>query len=88
LHATCDIEKSQFNDWFTGHLNFQIEHHLFPTMPRHNLYKIQPLVRALCEKHRVPYQVKTLSEAFADIVRSLRHSGEVWLAYRDAYNLS
>jgi fatty acid desaturase len=24
--ATCDIEKSFFNDWFTGHLNFQIEH--------------------------------------------------------------
>ena len=26
LHATCNIEKSYFNDWFTGHLNFQIEH--------------------------------------------------------------
>ena len=26
LYATCDIEKSWFNDWFTGHLNFQIEH--------------------------------------------------------------
>ena len=26
LHATCDIEQSWFNDWFTGHLNFQIEH--------------------------------------------------------------
>ena len=26
LHATCDIEKSPFNDWFTGHLNHQIEH--------------------------------------------------------------
>ena len=26
LNATCNIEKSYFNDWFTGHLNFQIEH--------------------------------------------------------------
>lgn len=26
MNATCDIEKSLFNDWFTGHLNFQIEH--------------------------------------------------------------
>ena len=26
LAATCDFEKSFFNDWFTGHLNFQIEH--------------------------------------------------------------
>ena len=26
LKATCNITKSAFNDWFTGHLNFQIEH--------------------------------------------------------------
>jgi fatty acid desaturase len=26
LKATCNIIKSPFNDWFTGHLNFQIEH--------------------------------------------------------------
>ncbi|KAM9767688.1 fatty acid desaturase 2-like protein FADS2B [Dama dama] len=24
--ATCNVEQSFFNDWFTGHLNFQIEH--------------------------------------------------------------
>ncbi len=26
LKATCNIHESPFNDWFTGHLNFQIEH--------------------------------------------------------------
>lgn len=26
LAGTCDIEGSWFNDWFTGHLNYQIEH--------------------------------------------------------------
>ena len=26
LKGTCNLEKSWFNDWFTGHLNFQIEH--------------------------------------------------------------
>lgn len=26
LRATCNINQSWFNDWFTGHLNFQIEH--------------------------------------------------------------
>ncbi|XP_060566805.1 acyl-CoA 6-desaturase-like [Ruditapes philippinarum] len=78
IHATCDIEKSFFNDWFTGHLNFQIEHHLFPTMPRHNLYKIAPLVRSLCEKHGVPYTVKSLWQSFVDIVRALKSSGELW----------
>lgn len=78
LNATCDVDQSLFNDWFTGHLNFQIEHHLFPTMPRHNLHKIQPYVRELCAKHGIPYKCKTLSEAFGDIVRSLKRSGEIW----------
>ncbi|XP_076452985.1 acyl-CoA 6-desaturase-like [Babylonia areolata] len=87
MHATCNVERSFFNDWFTGHLNFQIEHHLFPTMPRHNLYKITPLVKSLCEKHGINYQVKSLYRAFADIVKTLRHSGELWYStYQQLYS--
>ena len=40
-------------------------------MPRHNLYKIAPMVKSLCEKHGVDYQVKGLYRAFADIVKSV-----------------
>lgn len=82
LSATCNIEQSPFNDWFSGHLNFQIEHHLFPTMPRHNYHLVAPLVRAVCVKHGISYQVKTLRQGLTDVVRSLRKSGELWL---DAY---
>lgn len=83
LKATCNIEKSFFNDWFTGHLNFQIEHHLFPTMPRHNYYKIQPMVQSLCKKHGVNYEIKPLGKAFMDILFSLKKSGKLW---REAYD--
>ncbi|XP_048463268.1 acyl-CoA 6-desaturase-like, partial [Rhincodon typus] len=82
LDSTCNIEQSFFNDWFSGHLNFQIEHHLFPTMPRHNYYKIAPLVKSLCDKHGLNYQVKPLLQAFKDIIGSLKKSGDLWL---DAY---
>ncbi|CAF3428348.1 unnamed protein product [Rotaria sp. Silwood1] len=78
LKATCNIEKSFFNDWFTGHLNFQIEHHLFPMMPRHNLYKIQPDVIELCRKYNIPYIVKPMGRAFIDILTSLEKSGRMW----------
>uniref|UniRef100_A0A9L0J097 Cytochrome b5 heme-binding domain-containing protein n=1 Tax=Equus asinus TaxID=9793 RepID=A0A9L0J097_EQUAS len=67
--ASCNVEQSFFNDWFTGHLNFQIEHHLFPTMPRHNYHKVAPLVRSLCAKHGLQYVNKPLLKAFGDIVR-------------------
>jgi len=26
LRASCNVEHSLFNDWWSGHLNFQIEH--------------------------------------------------------------
>ncbi|NXI63192.1 FADS2 desaturase, partial [Anseranas semipalmata] len=82
LAATCNIEQSFFNDWFTGHLNFQIEHHLFPTMPRHNFWKVKPLVKSLCAKYGVQYEEKSLGKAFVDIIGSLKKSGDLWL---DAY---
>nr|AYG96559.1 fatty acid desaturase 2B [Pantodon buchholzi] len=82
LKATCNIKQSWFNDWFSGHLNFQIEHHLFPTMPRHNYWRAAPMVREVCKKHGISYEEKTLWKAFADIVGSLRSSGDLWL---DAY---
>ncbi|XP_048216742.1 fatty acid desaturase 2-like protein FADS2B [Perognathus longimembris pacificus] len=80
--ATCNIEQSFFNDWFTGHLNFQIEHHLFPTMPRHNYHKVAPLVKSLCAKHGLQYVNKPMLKAFGDIVRALKKSAALWM---DAY---
>ncbi|XP_062821579.1 acyl-CoA (8-3)-desaturase [Anolis carolinensis] len=82
LQATCNVHQSYFNDWFTGHLNFQIEHHLFPRMPRHNFWKVTPLVKSLCHKYGIEYKCKPLLTAFADILHSLKDSGELWL---DAY---
>uniref|UniRef100_A0A8C9ACM5 Fatty acid desaturase 3 n=1 Tax=Prolemur simus TaxID=1328070 RepID=A0A8C9ACM5_PROSS len=82
LAATRNVEPSFFIDWFSGHLNFQIEHHLFPTMPRHNYRRVAPLVQALCAKHGLSYEVKPFLTALVDIVRSLKKSGDIWL---DAY---
>ncbi|KAK9410196.1 fatty acid desaturase 1-like [Crotalus adamanteus] len=78
LQATCNVNRSFFNDWVTGHLNCQIEHHLFPTMPRHNFWKATPLVKSMCAKHGIEYQSKPLFTGFADIVHSLKVAGEIW----------
>uniref|UniRef100_A0ABK0LHB7 Fatty acid desaturase 3 n=1 Tax=Rattus norvegicus TaxID=10116 RepID=A0ABK0LHB7_RAT len=82
LAATCNVEPSLFIDWFSGHLNFQIEHHLFPTMPRHNYRRVAPLVKAFCAKHGLHYEVKPFLTALVDIIGSLKKSGDIWL---DAY---
>ncbi len=42
-------------DYMYGGLNYQIEHHLFPNMPRNRLKDARPVVKAFCADHGVPY---------------------------------
>ncbi|OZJ03834.1 hypothetical protein BZG36_04302 [Bifiguratus adelaidae] len=42
-------------DWFMGGLNYQIEHHVFPNMPRHHLKKVQPMIQALAKEYGISY---------------------------------
>jgi fatty acid desaturase len=42
-------------DWTLGALNYQVEHHLFPSMPRPNLRRAQPIVRAFCAQKDIEY---------------------------------
>jgi fatty acid desaturase len=59
-------------DWALGGLNYQIEHHLFPTMPRRNLRHCQPLVRSFCARHGLLYTEVPLFATYAQIYRYLR----------------
>ena len=43
-----NVRGGRIVDYALGGLNYQIEHHLFPKMPRPNLRRAQPLVRAYC----------------------------------------
>ena len=62
-------------DFALGGLNYQIEHHLFPSMPRPNLRHAQPIVRAYCAEHRVSYAEVGLFEAYGIIVGYLNNVG-------------
>ncbi len=47
-----------------GGLNWQIEHHLFPSMPRPNLRRAVPIVREFCEDHGLPYAEAKLYRSY------------------------
>ena len=56
--ATRDAETSNpFSEWLWGGMQYQLEHHLFPTMPRYRYPALVPKVKALCEAHGVEYRV-------------------------------
>lgn len=69
-------------DFAMGGLNRQIEHHLFPSMPRPNLRRVQPLVQAHCTEHDVSYTQKTLWQSYGIVVRYLNAVG---LGARDPF---
>ena len=62
-------------DFFMGGLNRQVEHHLFPSMPRPNLKLVQPMVRRHCEDLGVAYTETTFTGSFAAVVTHLNAVG-------------
>ena len=50
-----NVDGNPLADFWYGGLNYQIEHHLFPSMPRNNLKKAQVIVRSFCEEKGIPY---------------------------------
>lgn len=50
-----NIRGGPLVDLLLGGLNYQIEHHLFPSVPRPSLRRVQPLVREFCAERGVPY---------------------------------
>ncbi|KAL4336111.1 hypothetical protein GQ457_07G038880 [Hibiscus cannabinus] len=70
--GSLDILSSSWMDWFHGGLQFQIEHHLFPRLPRCHLHKISPFVKELYKKHNLQYNTASFWKANAMAVGTLR----------------
>jgi fatty acid desaturase len=68
-----NVTGSPVTDWVLGGLNYQVEHHLFPSMPRPNLRAAQPVVRRHCARLGLPYSEQSALRSYR---RSLRHLAE------------
>ena len=55
LLGSANFEGGRLMHIMSGNLSFQIEHHLFPDLPAHRYAEIAPEVRAICERHGLPY---------------------------------
>jgi hypothetical protein len=66
-----NIRGSLFTDFALGGLNYQIEHHLFPSTPRPSLRHAQAPLRAFCAQRGIPYSETGVLASYAQV---LRHS--------------
>jgi fatty acid desaturase len=71
-----NVRGSWLVDQVLGGLNYQIEHHLFPSMPRGRLRSARTLVRAYCEAHGLPYAETGLFASYGIALRHLHALGE------------
>jgi fatty acid desaturase len=62
------------DNWYGG-LNYQIEHHLFPSMPRGHLAQAQRVIRGYCEDHGVSYHETSMARSYVEILTYLREIG-------------
>ena len=71
LLGSCNLEGSRLFHLLTGNLSFQIEHHLFPDLPSSRYSTIAPAVRAVCERHGLPYNSGRLGRQYRSVYRQV-----------------
>jgi fatty acid desaturase len=72
-----NVRGGWLTDLALGGLNYQIEHHLFPSMPRPNLRRAQALIAAFCQQQGLPYCQSSLAGSYAQALRHLNTVGRL-----------
>jgi fatty acid desaturase len=82
VRTSRNIRGNAVVTFLMGGLNYQVEHHLFPSMSRPHLKAARLLVREHCDTLEVPYTETTLLRSYGIVVRYLNRVG---LAARDPF---
>ncbi|MFG2606582.1 fatty acid desaturase family protein [Streptomyces sp. NPDC048514] len=71
-----NVRGGRLTDVMLGGLNYQIEHHLFPSMPTPHLRRAAPIVRDYCAAIDVPYHATGLISSYREALAHLHRVGE------------
>ena len=71
MSGSCNLEGRPLFHLLTGNLSHQIEHHLFPDLPSNRYAELAPRVRAVCERHGLPYNAGRLGRQYRSVARKV-----------------
>jgi fatty acid desaturase len=71
IRSSRNITPSPIGDFWLGGLNYQIEHHLFPNIPRNKLKEARAITRHFCLERSIPYYETSVWRAYAEVLRYL-----------------
>ena len=77
-----NVRGGRVVDVLLGGLNYQIEHHLFPSMPRPNLRRAQPLIARFCTERGIRYTETGLLTSYRLVLGHLNGVATGWGATR------
>jgi fatty acid desaturase len=83
VRTSRNIRGGWWATWLMGGLNYQVEHHLFPSMARPHLSKAREIVREFCANNDVPYTETSLGRSYMIVIDYLNRVG---LAARDPFD--
>ena len=69
-------------DWFHGGLNFHIEHHCFPRLPRNRYREVSPMIKKICKENGILYDECTFTTALMRTLAHLKSISDVFKATR------
>lgn len=75
IEGSSNVDSDKLFSLIVGHLNYQIEHHLFPKMPPNRLEEIAPRVQEICKKYGVQYNIGKPAEQILSVFKNaFKHS--------------
>ncbi len=72
-----NIRSNAIVDILYGGLNYQVEHHVFPTMPRNRFHKASTIVKVFCAERGIPYYETGVIRSYTEIIQELRRVSRV-----------
>ncbi len=73
--ASRNIKPNPLVDFWLGGLNYQIEHHLFPTIPRNKLRESRGIIKDFCVENSITYHETTLWQSYVEVLSYLHRVG-------------
>lgn len=74
--SSRNVAPGPIADFLFGGLNYQVEHHLFPTMPRVHYGRARAIVRPFCLAHGLPYDERGAWSSYRLVLAELRRVGQ------------
>ena len=71
LTGSSNFSGNRFVHLLSGHLSYQMEHHVFPDLPAHRYPEISEKVQAVCKKHGIHYNTGSFAKQYGTVLKRI-----------------